>query len=1430
MKKKNSFKWLLLFVIMTGYNTSVGQDNIVPASPEANALAKSINFPVGYNTGVPDIGIPLYQVKSGEVTIPLAINYNAGGFKINDRASDIGLGWSLSTNIQISRSIEGGDDFAPAGSTPQWGGYYYNNVGAFYESCWDYPWGCSTSPPLPTAQQLFWILENNYDRQPDRFYYSIPGKSGTFYWQKFYDRAPVAVTVPYNGIKIEYINTNEFKLTDTDGTIYFFGSSTDNLNSGYHFTEFTTDPDDPVNSTYATSWKCSKITSPSKADNVYFTYRNKSVEEVWSVAGKIEVYTNSGTTCSDYLGPFSWQLKDRNTWSELSGYDFNLLGPTKYWVYSQSGDAGFHMIGIKYQEINGEIVPVQEDKNYGGAGNYGTRNRLYGLLPNKITFRGGELQFLGTGVATTALDIKDDNGQKIKTIKFIQSGFGFGNNIKPTRYLDEVQITSGGRELEKYSFNYNKYIFGDLQGGDAWNGVNDYTESRTSSSTCVTMRDILLEFCPTMQLLFTIGFGGTDVHGAKAQSGILNRITYPTGGYTDFTFSPNMYKTGDGTLRFAGGLRVEKIQYYDGSSSQSASEKIYKYGEQEDGAGIVKIVPNIDGWDVGYKYYQTVVHNNGIAEQKTIYPAASVRDMSFASGAPVHYTTVTEYQKDGGQFTGKTVYEYDKDPYNSYNPSYILEGTPLTIEQSSWHMGQLKKEIIYKYNNGAYDWLRQKTYGYTAYTKPAQIRIEKVYLKTIREGTAPIDYQTEDFENLIYGLKVGTMLLTWEEEKIKESGKELTKTTNYYYDNTSSLTGILENLKPTRVYTTAGSGKTLVNYMSYLDATSKGIPFLPREMISATIENGVEKITAGRKMEYRNDGLLEKSYSLELAAPSTLSISQIQPLYKEKLSFSYDNRANVTQVTPRDNIPEVYIWDYNQLYPIASIKNATGLNEVAYTSFETDGTGGWSGINSTNIENNIPAVTGQRLYNLTDNNPLTRSGLNTNAGYTISYWSKNGSYTVNGSGGSLLRNLTINGENWNCYLHKVNNPSAGTITVVGNGKIDELRLYPGNATITTFSYTPLLGMSAQCDQNNRIIRYYYDVTRLDRICDENGNIIKKFCYNYQGQPEVCAYVFRSIYKSGTFTKQCTEGGIGSTVIYPVDEGAYTSTISQEDANQKAQNDVDTKGQAYANTMGICTWYNDPKTVTFTKNNCIDGGVGSAVDYDVPGNKYSSTISKSFANQQAQDEINLFGQTKANDNGNCTWYSYEVQGIFYNQNCPSGETAQPYHVTVPLNLFTSNISREDANQKALADAQNKANTFGPCSQKVYAAIDVRVVNTYDNTPTNGYKEVSVYLKFFDGNHNPLTLSHNVGYTIRQLHQIDYLDYSEDLPNEFFEGVAPAGVSEVRIGDILPFYDYWLAFDDDGNCIYQERHFFDYDLLPRPDDFWLLSPVNYPESPL
>lgn len=77
------------------YSQQLKMPTVLPASPDAAAIDKFGNIPVSYETGVPDISIPIYSIKCGNLSWPVSLSYHAGGIKVDEIASSAGLGWSL---------------------------------------------------------------------------------------------------------------------------------------------------------------------------------------------------------------------------------------------------------------------------------------------------------------------------------------------------------------------------------------------------------------------------------------------------------------------------------------------------------------------------------------------------------------------------------------------------------------------------------------------------------------------------------------------------------------------------------------------------------------------------------------------------------------------------------------------------------------------------------------------------------------------------------------------------------------------------------------------------------------------------------------------------------------------------------------------------------------------------------------------------------------------------------------------------------------------------------------------------------------------------------------------------------------------------------------------------------------------------------------
>lgn len=199
------------------------------------------------------------------------------------------------------------------------------------------------------------------------------------------------------------------------------------------------------------------------------------------------------------------------------------------------------------------------------------------------------------------------------------------------------------------------------------------------------------------------------------------------------------------------------------------------------------------------------------------------------------------------------------------------------------------------------------------------------------------------------------------------------------------------------------------------------------------------------------------------------------------------------------NLSSVYIYAHNNAIVIASVVNAT-VDQVAYTSFESAEKGYWTYTGNPSGSGTDPGRTGRKYYLLTAGS-LQRTNL-LQGKYIISYWSQNGAATVTGTNCTLVstvNNRTISG--WSYYEHIVSlSTNVNNVTLTGTAKVDELRLYPIEAQMTTLTYDPIMGKTSSTDVNNVTTFYEYDAfNRLKCIKDQYGNIREHYVYHYKNQ-------------------------------------------------------------------------------------------------------------------------------------------------------------------------------------------------------------------------------------------------------------------------------------------------------------------------------------------
>lgn len=138
--------------------------------------------------------------------------------------------------------------------------------------------------------------------------------------------------------------------------------------------------------------------------------------------------------------------------------------------------------------------------------------------------------------------------------------------------------------------------------------------------------------------------------------------------------------------------------------------------------------------------------------------------------------------------------------------------------------------------------------------------------------------------------------------------------------------------------------------------------------------------------------------------------------------------------------------------------------------------------------------------------------------------------------------------------------------------IDEVRIYPVDAVITTFTYDPTYGPTSETDVNgNTIFKEYDYLGRPSFIRDQDGNILQRICYNYAGQPEMCG---GKSYTNDSLSQKFTQVGCGpgftpGVGLYIVQAGKYTAD-DKNAANLMALEDIKANGQNYINHNTQCS--------------------------------------------------------------------------------------------------------------------------------------------------------------------------------------------------------------------------------------------------------------------
>jgi hypothetical protein len=308
------------------------------------------------------------------------------------------------------------------------------------------------------------------------------------------------------------------------------------------------------------------------------------------------------------------------------------------------------------------------------------------------------------------------------------------------------------------------------------------------------------------------------------------------------------------------------------------------------------------------------------------------------------------------------------------------------------------------------------------------------------------------------------------------------------------------------------------------------------------IDPVVEQVT----LKDNNQMLLSRTNYKDFSGlylPETVEIKNLGNAAETRVKFhDYDTKGNLLNFSDNGGMHAAYLWGYNAAFAIAKIANAS-LSDVAYTSFETyEQKGNWVFYNNSfqttsGQPNQLVAGTlsGGRAYNLLyASNGIVKDGLDVSKVYKLSFWYK-GAEPVISVTTVISKKILREKDGW--HLLELVFTSSAQVSLPQSSVdsyVDELRLCPAAAEMVTYVYDPLVGITGQFDAGNKAAYYEYDeVNRLKLIRDQDGNILKRICYNYAGQPDACS---SAIYARLTLTNQ--HSVTGGTIL-----ASYTTTYA-----------------------------------------------------------------------------------------------------------------------------------------------------------------------------------------------------------------------------------------------------------------------------------------------
>ena len=748
----------------------------------------------------------------------------------------------------------------------------------------------------------------------------------------------------------------------------------------------------------------------------------------------------------------SWYLtKITNAYNESISFSYVTTGNK---IYKKANYASYKMLAGYTPQYLFDIYVMFGDKN--GVQQYaelsGTRvtelatSETYTdeVVLNSISFPNGSIQF-ETG------DREDLS---------LQNHFAHGKKLD--KIIIKRALAAREEVFKSYTLNYSYFYSQSNQ--PAYVSSRLQLKSVTESAGGFTLPPYRLFYNETnvSDKENTTSFGGflNDV-----TAGLLDRMVYPTGGLSQFTFEPNIQNIG---------ARIKKIEHKDPDASVGIRLYEYTGGKQLTNSHAIN-GPDQTGSISGTMYNGANPFTvNGTLSYKTFMSSDQCMMGESSSDYLVGYDKVTEYLGATGEY-GKCEYTFT----NIASP--VTYGVPAEVSALNGSL-VTKEEFVNK--SGVFSTSKKTTREVV--TEPVSVTSVKRLFQNVCNNT--------------YSLRTDWVRLQSETEyRYDNSLNPVVLSKSYLYENAAHVFPTTVENKDSK----ENVWQTKYKYVLEKAKEEGGVyaKMVSRNMVSPVIEE--TRLKEGVPLSVSRTNYRE--WDPGIFAPETEEFKKGNSAAEVRVRFyNYDATGNPLEVSKENDLHTAYIWDYKSTYPVAQVTNASSQN-VAYASFETDDAKSNYYVDPKGITT-ADAFTGSRSFNLSEPALYSIGGLSffvgsTSQPYTVSFRAKNGMPVLTHDNnnpiavGSAYRHGTsVNG--WSYYEVELKN--MGILYVSGTGLIDDLRIYPKNTQMNTYIYNPMIGMTEECDKNNRVVHYQYDgFGRLQCVKDMENNVVKTFEYHFR---------------------------------------------------------------------------------------------------------------------------------------------------------------------------------------------------------------------------------------------------------------------------------------------------------------------------------------------